>query len=310
MNQVLDPAGPGAREAARLWWLMLGAGGTIYLVVIGVLLIAVLRRRRTDDNPISDLITTRWSLLGGAVLPAVVLSGLFLVVLRSLGAGASDPRPGELVVEITGRQWWWEIRYRVGASSEPLISANELHIPAGRRIAIRLTSADVIHSFWVPRLQGKTDLVPGMTTVSWIEADTAGVYGGRCAEYCGLQHARMALLVVAHDPEEFARWLARERRPGTEAADSLAERGRTVFLGKCASCHTVRGIEANGRAGPDLTHVASRFSLAAGTLRNNLASLGGWIVSAQHLKPGSGMPNVPLTAEHFRSLLHYLQTLK
>jgi cytochrome c oxidase subunit 2 len=214
------------------------------------------------------------------------------------------------MVEIIGKQWWWEIRYHVGASSQPLISANELHIPTGRRIAIRLTSTDVIHSFWVPRLQGKTDLNPGMSTVSWIEADTAGVYGGRCAEYCGLQHARMALSVVAHEPEEFAAWLAHERLPAAEAADASAEQGRAVFIRECSSCHTVRGIQANGRAAPDLTHLASRLSLAAGTLPNDSASLGGWIVHAQSIKPWSGMPSFPLDADNLQVLLHYLQSLK
>lgn len=311
MNQVLDAAGPGAREIAGLWWLMLGPGATIYLIVVALLLIAILRRRsETDDNSASDRVAVRWTLLAGAAMPAVVLVGLFLVVLRIVGARASDRSPADLLVEITGRQWWWEIEYHVGDSSESVISANELHIPVGRRVEVRLTSADVIHSFWIPRLQGKTDLIPGMTTVARIQADVAGAYRGQCAEYCGLQHARMALWVVADDPEEFASWLARERQPAADAPDRLAQQGRIVFLRQCATCHTVRGIQANGRIGPDLTHIASRRSLGAGTLENNTAALGGWIINAQSLKPGSGMPNVRLNAADFHSLLHYLQGLK
>ncbi|MGH7581234.1 MAG: cytochrome c oxidase subunit II, partial [Gemmatimonadales bacterium] len=216
-----------------------------------------------------------------------------------------------LVVDLVGKQWWWEIRYRDADPTKVFVTANELHIPVGRRVELRLTSTDVIHSFWVPELQGKTDLIPGRENVTWIQADRPGVYGGRCAEYCGIQHATMGLLVVAQPPAEYENWTAGQRRTASEPHDSMASLGRAAFLGSaCAFCHAVRGTPAGGNAGPDLTHVASRRTLAAALLPNSAGHLGGWIANPQALKPGSRMPTVPLSREEFRRIHHYLLTLE
>jgi cytochrome c oxidase subunit 2 len=207
---------------------------------------------------------------------------------------------------VVGHQWWWEFQYpELG-----FVTANELHVPVGRRVELRLTSTDVIHSFWVPELQGKTDLIPGRENVAWIEADRPGVYGGQCAEYCGIQHTHMGLLVVAQPEAEYEQWAAGQRAPAVTPADSTTDRGRETFLRACALCHTVRGTPAGGRLGPDLTHLASRRTLAAGLLPNTAGHLGGWISNPQALKPGTRMPRVPLSRDEFRLLHQYLLTLR
>ena len=249
---------------------------------------------------------------GGIAFPAVVLTVLFVFSLDAMGS--TFPRPGErgsLTVEVTGRQWWWEIRYLDSASVPLVASANEIHIPVGRRVRILLKSDDVIHSFWVPGLQGKTDMIPGRTTVTWLEADAPGVWRGQCAEFCGMQHAKMALVVVAEPADEFAEWLARERAPAAEPADSLLAAGRDAFLASgCVLCHTVRGTPARASAGPDLTHVASRRTLAAGELPNTTGNLYGWIAQPQALKPGSHMPAVEMTTGELHAIARYLGSLR
>ena len=208
---------------------------------------------------------------------------------------------------MTGHDWWWEVRY----PDQGIVSANEIHVPVGRPVRLRLTSADVIHSFWVPQLTVKTDLIPGQTNTTWIQASNPGTYRGQCAEYCGLQHAKMAILVIADPPDAFARWLANERQPATAAADPLAARGRLALeRNSCAACHTVRGTTASGTLGPDLTHFGGRRTIGADTLPNTPGNLGGWIVNSQTVKPGNKMPPQPLTPQELQALLAYLESLK
>jgi cytochrome c oxidase subunit 2 len=249
---------------------------------------------------------------GGIVFPAIVLTALFVASLAAMGS--TFPRPGDragLTVEVTGRQWWWEVRYLDSLSRPIVVSANEIHIPAGERVRVRLRAGDVIHSFWVPGLQGKTDMIPGRTNVTWLEADSPGVWRGQCAEFCGMQHAKMALVVVAEPPEEFRRWLARERLPAAEPADSALAAGRDAFLASgCVLCHTVRGTPALASVGPDLTHVASRRTLAAGELPNTTGNLYGWIAHPQALKPGSHMPAVEMTSAELHAIARYLGSLR
>jgi cytochrome c oxidase subunit 2 len=245
------------------------------------------------------------------VIPALILVPLLFWTMRTLAALDPEQRRPDLVVEVTGKQWWWEARYRDSRPSRNFVTANEVHIPVGRRVELRLTSTDVIHSFWVPQLQGKTDLIPGRENVTWIEASRPGIYRGRCAEYCGHQHANMGFLVVAQSPEEYEAWAARQRRPAAEPGDSIGRVGRQAFLeSACALCHAVRGTPAGGNAGPDLTHVAGRRTLAAALLPNTPGHLGGWITNPQALKPGSRMPRVPLSPEAFQHIHQYIQTLK
>lgn len=310
---MIGPAGPAAARIDALFRAMTVLGAVVFLVFCLALAYALARRRRSSapPSPAQERRGARAIVLLGAVVPALILIPLFAWTIGALSALDPRSRPPDLVVDVVGKQWWWELRYRDPDPAKPFVTANELHVPVGRRVELHLLSGDVIHSFWVPQLQGKTDHIPGRRNVTWIQADRPGVYGGRCAEYCGLQHARMELLVVAQPPEEYERWAERQRGPAAEPADSLARRDREAFLASgCVLCHAVRGTPAGGVLGPDLTHVASRRTLAAGTLPNTAGHLAAWIADPQSLKPGSRMPRVPLPPEQFHSIRRYLMTLE
>jgi cytochrome c oxidase subunit 2 len=309
---VIDPAGPAAALIARLWWVLFAIGTVVVVLVVAALLYGGRHRRPEDRDPSEERErrSVRLVVLAGAIVPAVVLAGVFLYTVATLGA-LSRPVPADLVVEVTGRQFWWQLTYLDPEPSRRFETANELHIPVGRRVALRLRSSDVIHSFWVPELQGKMDHVPGRTNELWLEASRPGVYRGRCAEFCGVQHAKMRFLVIAQPVEEFERWAERQRRPSAEPASPAAARGRDVFLSSpCVGCHTVRGTLASGVLGPDLTHLASRRTIAAGILPNVRGALGGWIANSQAIKPGNRMPGVPLPPDDLQALLTYLQSLE
>lgn len=311
-QSTLQTHGPAAERIADLWWLMFYIALATGVVTLALLGWAAFRPRRDwrPPTPESDRAPTRWILIGGVAFPAVVLSVVFVFVLSTLGALAS-PGDAALTVEVTGKQWWWEVKYPAGDDRTGTVrTANEIHVPAGQRVELLLTSDDVIHSFWAPGLNGKMDLIPGRQNRIWIQADTPGVYRGQCAEYCGLQHTHMGFRVIAHEPAAFAEWLAHLRQPAAPPQDSLARVGQQVFLSRaCVLCHAVRGTGAHATAGPDLTHLASRLTLAAGTLPNTRGHLGGWIGNPQHIKPGNHMPRVPLSAAELEALLAYLQSL-
>jgi cytochrome c oxidase subunit 2 len=315
VQSALHTRGPGAARIADLWWFMLVVAAAIYLVVLAVLLGIILRRERSDgerspESEASERRRNRWLVVAGVTLPAIVLAVVFVVTFRTQAALHPESEP-DLTVQVIGRQWWWEIRYPGRTPSDAVITANELHIPIGRRVRVEGTSTDVIHSIWVPNLHGKTDLVPGRTTVTWLQADRPGVSRGQCAEYCGIQHARMALLVVAQRPEEFARWLDEQRRPAAAPADEASRRGQSVFLASgCGYCHAVRGTRTVGLVAPDLTHFASRRTIAAGTLINTRGHLAGWIADPQAAKPGNLMPRVPLAPDDLLAVVSYLQGLR
>jgi cytochrome c oxidase subunit 2 len=308
-----SPAGPGAERISELFWAMTALGAGVFLVFCGALAYALVHRRNEPlaPTPEQDRRRTRMILLFGAALPILILVPLLFWTFGTLAAIDPRARSADLVVDVVGKQWWWKIRYHDREPGRWFTTANELHIPVGRRVELRLTSTDVIHSFWVPQLHGKTDLIPGRENVAWIQAGRPGVYGGQCAEYCGLQHAHMGILVVAQPPEEYERWAAGQRAAAAEPADSFTRAARDAFVGSaCAFCHTVRGTPAGGNLGPDLTHVASRRTLAAGLLPNTPGHLGGWIANPQALKPGTRMPRVPMSSEEFKRIHHYLQTLR
>ena len=218
---------------------------------------------------------------------------------------------GALRVHVTGHMWWWEVRYR-GPEGEWIATANELRIPVGRPVAVSLSSPDVIHSFWVPSLAGKVDVIPGRLTEITLRADRPGVYRGQCAEFCGAQHAHMALWIVADPPEEFNRWMLAQRAPAREPVTDQQQQGRELFETRaCVLCHTVRGTGARATIGPDLTHIASRRTIAAGVFPNNTAYLTAWVTHAQSLKPGVAMPDVTdFTGEELHALVAYLQHLQ
>jgi cytochrome c oxidase subunit 2 len=211
-------------------------------------------------------------------------------------------------IEVIGHQWWWEIHY----SNQNFDTANEIHIPVGQPVTVHVTSADVVHSFWVPELHGKIDLIPGQTNTISLEADQAGVYRGQCAEFCGAQHAHMAILVIAEPAGQFSAWLDNQSRAGVEpAVGSLEQEGQQAFLGSaCVYCHTIKGTNASGKVGPDLTHLGSRLTLGAGTLPNTPGNLAGWTINSQTIKPGNHMPPMDLSAVQVQALLAYLETLK
>lgn len=310
----MAPAGTNARAVAGLGWFLLAAGSVVIVVVAALVLAGALRRGEgADDGRVrrggNGL---RWVMVGGVIVPAVVLVVAFVLTVTTLAA-VERPRGAGPVIEVVGHRWWWEVRYASPDPSRVFSDANELHVPVGTPVRLRLESADVIHSFWVPQLGGKTDVIPGQRNESWIEASRPGVFWGQCAEYCGLQHAHMALRVVALPPAEYARWLAAARAPASAAppAEPLAARGKALFEGgTCAGCHTVRGTSAGGAIGPELTHVGSRLTLAAGTLPNTAPNLAAWIAHAQAVKPGNDMPTLALRPDEVRALVAYLESLK
>ena len=312
---ALDPRGPAAARIAELWWVMFAVAAAVYLVVVTFLVLAMLRRRRREPAATTpdaiDAPERRRAMvliIGGAGITALVLAVVFAFTLRTiLELRPPTLSPAELTVRVTGRLWWWEITY----PGHDVVTANELHIPTGRQVRLELTSADVIHSLWVPNLQGKTDLIPGKTNVMWIRADRPGVSRGQCAEYCGIQHTNMALLVVAEPPAAFERWLDAQRRPAAAPADPSTLAGQGVFLGRdCAYCHAVRGARTVGLLGPDLTHLASRRTIAAATLPNTRDNLARWITDPQAVKPGNKMPATRLDGEQLDALLAYLESLR
>lgn len=304
--------GPEARVLANLWWALCIGATLILLGVLAVLLAGVLRSRgRRGDAPLNQRQSRNLVLGGGVVLPIVVLFILLISSVSIERAIFAAPPDDALAVEVIGRRWWWEIRYLDERQSPVAVTANEIHVPVGRPVKFLLKSRDVIHSFWVPNLNGKTDLIPGKTNIAWMTADRPGAFRGQCAEFCGLQHANMSLWVVAEPPEAFAAWLARQAEPAAEPAGPELARGLEVFLASpCVMCHAIRGTAALAQAGPDLTHLAGRRTLAAGTLANNRGNLAGWILDPQHLKPGNRMPPVNLDAGRLHPLLSYLESLK
>jgi cytochrome c oxidase subunit 2 len=310
MHSVFDPASPQAHAVANLWWAMLAAATIVW---IGVQ-VATWRALRADKAaaPISEpgeKSRERAVMIATGVTVAILV--LFLGYDYSEGRIVGTRGDADITVDVIGHQWWWEIQYPAAVPMQRITTANELHVPVGKLVQIRLKSADVIHSFWVPNLNGKRDLIPGYTTTVWFRADTAGVYRGQCAEFCGLEHAKMALYVIADPPDVFARWIAASLQPDAAPSDSLTARGQMVFLSaNCALCHSISGTAAFGSVGPTLTHLKSRQTIAAGTLDNTKENLYGWIVNPAAFKPGTQMPPSTLAGQDLAALVAYLETLK
>jgi cytochrome c oxidase subunit 2 len=316
---------PGADPVTRLGWGLGIISIAVVVIISGLLLAAILRRREPATVENTDPLHIgregrgmRWIYIGVG-LSAVVLFGLAVWTLMTIAAVSRPPAPAAFTVRVTGYQWWWRVRYEDQDPSRTFMTANEIHIPVGKPVRLELESGDVIHSFWVPQLGGKTDTIPGQTNVSWIQADRAGVYRGQCGEYCGMQHAHMAMLVVADSPEAFASWWNAQLQPAaapeatadalpTAAPASLAS-GQTVFVTYCGACHAVRGTDAGGIFGPDLTHLMGRHMIAAGTIPNDATHLAAWIRHAQQIKPGTGMPDIALSDRDLKAVTAFLQTL-
>lgn len=312
---MLDPHGTGAAIISQEWWILLAVATAIFVLVVVLMLWAVARQqRRNQPGDMRDMPGeahagggTRWIWLGGIAMPLVVLLGVFALTVTDIRALEAPPSKEVAALRINGHRWWWEVEY----PDLGITTANQIYVPVGQAVKIELTSNDVIHSFWVPQLQFKRDLIPGQTNTVWLQADKPGIYRGLCAEYCGLQHAQMNFMVVALYPREYEQWVAHEGSDAANPSEALAKAGQQVFLGKgCMYCHTIRGSSAAGWLGPDLTHLASRLTIAGGSLENNTGNLGGWIMDPQHIKPGALMPATPLSGQELQELLAYLNGLK
>ncbi|HEX4485281.1 MAG TPA: cytochrome c oxidase subunit II [Terriglobales bacterium] len=315
-QSTLYPKGPAASKIAHMSWLMLILFLAITVFMWVLLSIAFIRRRGSlaEHAPVDVGGGHGWVLGGGLVLPLIVLCVLFVLGLRLMSAfpmHAGNHQQSNPEIEIIGHQWWWEVHY-LGEPSQQFITANEIHIPVGRPVNIELRSGDVIHSFWVPTLHGKVDLVPGMPNFISVEASQPGTYRGTCAEYCGAQHAHMRLLVVAQGPEDYEAWIQGQLKPGAEPQTEAAKNGQQLFLsGPCASCHQVRGTLAGGSVAPNLTHFASRQMIAGNSYPNNEAYLEAWITHAQSLKPEAQMPDLTqFSGRQLRDIVAYLRQLQ
>ncbi len=309
-ENVLDPASPQQHKISTLFWVMMGVAWFGVALIVFLLALGWLRRKRTTlPGGKRERTATALLVALGIAAPIVTLSALFvwsdIFVLKATSAPA--PSSTRLTVVVIGHQWWWEVRY----PGTPAVTANEIHIPVHTLVNVVGRSADVIHSFWVPELNRKIDLIPGRTNRIVLDADRAGRFRGQCSEFCGLQHAHMALYVVAQPPAAFRAWLANMAKGARTPATPLERSGRAVFLNQaCSGCHQIRGTPAHARVGPDLTHLATRQTIAAATLPNRKGYLGGWILDPQHAKPGARMPGLTLSGPQLQALLAYLESLK
>jgi len=306
LQSVLHPAGADAAVISQFAWVLFGAATVIFVAVMALMALSL----RDNARPLRPGL---WIAGAGVAFPVLVLSALL---------GWSTWRSAQLVpqssqavlsISVTARMWWWEVRYRDPAGGREIVTANEIHVPVGQAVYVGLNAADVIHSLWVPSLSGKRDMIPGRVTGLTLRADRPGVYRGQCAEFCGAQHANMALHVVALAPDAFRDWLRRQAQPARAPQGALLERGRAAFLEqRCQTCHTIRGVAETARLGPDLTHVGSRTHIGAGLLRTHQRTLAGWIADPQAVKPGVFMPAAAagIDGDTLGALAAYLEHLQ
>lgn len=321
---IFNPHGPAADRIASLSWTMT----IVFLVAIVVMWLlftyAFYRRRGSLDQhePVESGGGEMWIAIGGFVIPFVVLTAIFVAGLSLLSDfpihGARTMTRSQLAqsmkpeIEVIGHQWWWEIRYLNDDPAKEFTTANELHLPVGRPVNLELQSADVIHAFWIPALNGKIDLIPGQTNYIQLIAAQPGTYTGQCATYCGAEHSLMRILAVAQTPAAYQAWLDNQRKPGDIPTAQQAQAGEQIFVhSPCASCHTIRGTNSAGTKAPDLTHIGSRSMLASAVYPNNKAYLEAWITNAQSLKPGCKMPNIDqFSGTQLTQLVSYLRRLQ
>jgi cytochrome c oxidase subunit 2 len=326
VNPIFAPAGPAAHTLAQLGWLVLGVF-TLISVLMWALLLLVIRRPQgtlAEHAPWNARGDLTWVSLGGFIGPSLILGVIFVISLVTMSAvpasGAHGPeemtngmhQSMSPAIQVIGHQFWWEVRYPANGADQEIVTANEIHLPVGRMVEIQLISRDVIHSFWVPQLHGKVDLIPGVDNRIRLQADNPGLYHGACAEFCGRQHAHMLLLVSADADADFDAWKAQQRAAAPPPQMPEAVLGQQMFMKhECAICHAIRGTEAKSQVGPDLTHVAGRRGIAANAFWNNTGNLEAWVTHAQSLKPGSAMPDVTaFNGDELRALVAYLQSLR
>jgi cytochrome c oxidase subunit II len=313
-QSALDPHGPQSRHLADLFWIFTIVTTAVWVLTMVALLAALPKRRPAEADPLSvDPATERRFTL--VIAAATGLTAVILLALTGVSYGLQrqlfGPKQEGLTIKITGHQWWWEVQYEDPEPYKTFTTANEIHIPVGEPVTIKLESSDVIHSFWVPSLIGKMDLITGRQNTIQFVAEREGVYRGQCAEFCGWQHAHMGMLVVARSREEFDRWREHQIKAAEPPSDPERQRGQDIFLSKpCVMCHSVRGTPAGGRVAPDLTHLASRQFLAAATLPMSRGNLAAWIIDPQGIKPGAHMPLIKLDPDEVHPLVSFLEGLK
>lgn len=315
-HSILESAGPQAQHIEGLWWLMIGVCTAVFILVMIALAAALLRGR--DPSPEKEDVAPETSsriaaTVAGAIAVTVLILGVFLIASFTTDRNLRqiDNADGSITIKVTGHQWWWELQYEDPSPHRRFTSANEIHIPVGRSVHLKLATADVIHSLWIPNLHGKMDMIPGRENSLWIRADRPGVFEGQCAEFCGYQHAHMRLVVVAEPWEQFEAW--RNHQLATARAPESAEqrRGHQVFMRTtCVMCHTIRGTLSGSNAGPDLTHFGSRRTLGAASLPNTRENLAAWIRDPQQIKPGTHMPPNAFPPDELNALVEYLEHLK
>lgn len=301
-----QPSGEDAARIAEIGWVLYVGGAAIFVAVAALMAFAIF-----GPEPVRRRLSRPALIVGaGIAFPIVALTALLVYVLTPAPSAARDATSFAARIEVTGELWWWRVRY-LDASGELLFeTANEIRIPAGQPVEFLLKSDNVIHSFWIPELGGKLDMIPGRVNRMRALARTPGTFRGHCAEYCGAQHAQMLFDVQAVAPDAFDAWVQAQRQPAQATVPELRQ-GERLFMQACAQCHAVRGTVAEGTLGPDLTHVGSRDSLAAGILPNNVGALGGWIAGSQQIKPGNGMPSFDQwPGEDLRAVARYLESLK
>jgi cytochrome c oxidase subunit 2 len=317
-QDALRPAGVQAEHILALWRFTLFICSLVFTAVLATFIYALWRAPRSNRDTPADVSSLREPepTVRRNVALAVGASTTLLFVLivadvltdRAL-AGMSEEKA--VRIEMTSHQWWWEARYQDAEPSKGFVTANEFHVPVGRPIVVSLKSADVIHTFWLPNLHGKKDMIPGRTSIIRFRADKAGTYRGQCAEFCGFEHALMAFRVVAEPEDQYRAWTERQRQSAPAPVNARAARGQQVFLTtSCVMCHTIQGTTANATFGPDLTHLASRQTIASGAVANTQAHLAAWILDPQAVKPGANMPPNALPPDDLQALVSYLGTLE
>lgn len=311
LNYFLHSYGPASTPVMILGWVLASVVIAVLLIIALLLVMAVFRRRAAEYSRVigPENQGMAWIYIGTGV-SACILLGLVIYVLITLNTISKPPRPPALTLTVTGYDWWWKVEYEGSDPARGFVTANEIHIPVGEPILIKLKSADVIHAFWAPLLAGKTQMIPGLVNRQWLEADVEGIYRGQCTQYCGMQHAHMGFEIVAQSPSDFRKWQDEQRSFATPASSPEVTEGKEFFMEHCSGCHTVRGTGADGAHAPDLTHLASRRLIAAGLLTNTPENRIRWITHVQELKPGARMPSFELSSGEITVLSAFLSTLK
>jgi cytochrome c oxidase subunit 2 len=314
---VLDPAGPQSAEIAHVWDVFLWVTAIVWVLVIAFFIVSMwMSKKNVPAHPMAenadrDRRLTRGIAIAGGATVLTLLGLLFVSVHAGSQLAALENDADAINIRITGKQWWWQVDYEPTDPAQAVTTANEIHVPVGKLVHLELTSADVIHSFWVPSVHGKRDLIPGRMNRTWIRVDEPGVCRGQCAEFCGLEHAEMSLRIVAEPFDKYQAWLNHQREPAAPPVTPEQQRGLALFLGSpCAMCHAVAGTPAGGRLGPDLTHVASRDTLGAGALPNTTNAMTQWVANAQAFKPGTHMPAVGYSEADLNALVAFLEALQ